>query len=76
MLEMKSEREADLGFDPPRFAPITDAEAEAIRGGVDVAAGLCGVVGFACGASGGIRLGLCVIVGVVSTGQIKIIGRG
>jgi hypothetical protein len=63
----------DLGFDAPRFEPIGAAEAEEIRGGLAGAAGTCVAIGFACNSSGGIRGGVCVIVGVVTDRQIRII---
>ena len=73
MIDQEQRRGADLGFDTPRFAPLSVSEAEAIRGGWGLGAGLCVGIGFACKGTGGIRAGACVIVGVVTDAEITII---
>jgi hypothetical protein len=62
--ENKTEWQAPV-LEQPLFTPITEEEASSIRGGAAAAGGTCVGVGIACNSKGGLRIGVCAILGVI-----------
>jgi len=65
-MKKMQKNEKNIHVQTPRFDPITDEEADHIIGGLDdpINGGLCGIAGFACNKKGGLKVGVCVIVGI------------
>jgi hypothetical protein len=64
----------EFTIDTPRFEPLSAEEAEATRGGIGPKAGVCLAIGFACANQGGIKVGLCLLIGVCTDNGLHIFG--